>query len=255
MKHFAMKQLTIALAVLTSLSAGLALVPAQRAEAKNTYDTSTCVYKEFRDGDMNQTCVTYIQKMLNKANNAKLGVDGDYGPLTAAAVKTWQKKVNDTYNGTMYVDGITGEQTWASLCLQRTQYNSIAKTAGCNRWNDEISAFIQAEKKQAREDRQRAKKCVNQTIGQGSKDSVKDSACAHRLIKMLNITQGTDIDDTEPFGLSARKAAEAFQHNSGVQGDATGVVGPNTWKKLCGYNTGNNDTATAYRSLKKKVGC
>lgn len=53
--------------------------------------------------------VISIQALLNAKNNAKLSLDGSYGPATEKAVKAYQKKKGLT------VDGICGEETWKSL--------------------------------------------------------------------------------------------------------------------------------------------
>jgi peptidoglycan hydrolase-like protein with peptidoglycan-binding domain len=54
------------------------------------------------------SAVIALQRQLN-AHGAKLTVDGDFGPLTAAAVKSYQSKHG------LGVDGIAGPQTWSSL--------------------------------------------------------------------------------------------------------------------------------------------
>ena len=53
-------------------------------------------------------CVTELQQLLNK-NGAHLGVDGDFGPATLAAVKSYQSRHG------LAVDGIVGPATKASL--------------------------------------------------------------------------------------------------------------------------------------------
>jgi hypothetical protein len=56
--------------------------------------------------------VKTLQTQLNSKERAGLVVDGDFGPLTAAAVKTWQR---NHISVTKYVDGIVGPLTWRSL--------------------------------------------------------------------------------------------------------------------------------------------
>jgi peptidoglycan hydrolase-like protein with peptidoglycan-binding domain len=259
MKHPILKQAAIALAVLAGLSGGLALAPAANVSAKNSTDTSTCVWREYRNGDLGQKCVGYLQTMLNKANKAGLKVDNDYGPQTAEAVKAWQKKVNSTYsNATLYVDGIAGPQTWGSLCLQRAQYKSIAKTAGCDRWNDEIKAYLAALNKtakttSAKKSKTTTKACDEQIFSRTK--SNRNSVCVHYIQNMLNIAQNTTIDTTAAFGSNTRAAVKAFQTNAHVTGDARGVVGKKTWAALCTYQTGNSNTQAAYNKLKAKSGC
>jgi peptidoglycan hydrolase-like protein with peptidoglycan-binding domain len=54
-----------------------------------------------------------LQTLLNK-NGAKLEVDGDFGKLTDAAVKDFQKQ-----NPPLAVDGVVGKQTWAALASKQ----------------------------------------------------------------------------------------------------------------------------------------
>jgi murein L,D-transpeptidase YcbB/YkuD len=53
--------------------------------------------------------VKWLQKALNKLINAKLVVDGDYGPKTKAAVKEFQRRYG------LVVDGIAGPKTKAKI--------------------------------------------------------------------------------------------------------------------------------------------
>jgi hypothetical protein len=57
---------------------------------------------------------------LNKENNARLTVDGYFGPLTSAAVKDWQVKKD------LVKDGIVGCKTWETLC-------GLASTPPCDK--------------------------------------------------------------------------------------------------------------------------
>ncbi|GMA59750.1 peptidoglycan-binding protein [Alicyclobacillus fastidiosus] len=54
------------------------------------------------------TGVVYVQQRLN-AHGTSLATDGDFGPLTEAAVKAFQAKAK------IEVDGIVGPQTWSHL--------------------------------------------------------------------------------------------------------------------------------------------
>jgi len=42
-------------------------------------------------------------------------VDGDFGPKTDAAVRSWQQLIHDSDEPSMAVDGIVGPMTWQSL--------------------------------------------------------------------------------------------------------------------------------------------
>ena len=93
-------------------------VAAQHA-AKAVADASGCVTEEFGTWDENtyESCVADEQILLNNLWNVNAGgpdqllvVDGYYGAHTANDVEAFQ-----AYYG-LAVDGITGPQTWESIC-------------------------------------------------------------------------------------------------------------------------------------------
>jgi peptidoglycan hydrolase-like protein with peptidoglycan-binding domain len=53
--------------------------------------------------------VTLLQDLLNKKRGAGLKLDGDFGPVTKAAVEQFQRTQG------LKVDGIVGPQTWGQL--------------------------------------------------------------------------------------------------------------------------------------------
>ncbi len=57
-------------------------------------------------------CVVMLQQDLNFVDNAKLAVDGDFGPKTFAAVETYQRL---NLACTRSVDGIAGHYTMSCL--------------------------------------------------------------------------------------------------------------------------------------------
>jgi hypothetical protein len=61
-----------------------------------------------RQGDSG-SWVTYLQQELNSDNRAGLATDGDFGPATDSAVRTYQTSRK------LSVDGIVGTQTWEAL--------------------------------------------------------------------------------------------------------------------------------------------
>lgn len=69
--------------------------------------TSSQCRADVAEGQING-CVAEVQTLLNQ-HGAKLSVDGDFGPLTLAAVKSYQRAHGLT------VDGIVGPQTKGSL--------------------------------------------------------------------------------------------------------------------------------------------
>ncbi len=72
----------------------------------NPYPCST--RPELRTGSSG-VCVQRVQWFLNQKIQSNLVIDGDFGPLTTAAVKTFEQKQGLT------VDGIVGSQTWGAL--------------------------------------------------------------------------------------------------------------------------------------------
>lgn len=59
--------------------------------------------------EMDGNDVLWVQKVLNKINNAELEPDGKFGSLTLVAVKTFQKDTE------LEMDGIVGKNTWKML--------------------------------------------------------------------------------------------------------------------------------------------
>lgn len=72
---------------------------------------ASCQGQVFSLNDEGQSlaCVKTIQARLDTLIGARLAVDGYYGPLTTAAVKTFQSRQG------IAVDGITGPETWGKL--------------------------------------------------------------------------------------------------------------------------------------------
>lgn len=73
--------------------------------------------KQLSTSSANKNDTKYLQKLLNAIMGAGLVVDGDYGPVTAAAVKKFQKKYG------LVVDGIFGPKS-------RSKLLSVAKSKG-----------------------------------------------------------------------------------------------------------------------------
>jgi peptidoglycan hydrolase-like protein with peptidoglycan-binding domain len=63
--------------------------------------------------------VKWLQTFLNSKVNAKLTVDGVFGPATDAAVRRVQTDIRNFFKlgDRMRVDGIVGPQTWFWLTL------------------------------------------------------------------------------------------------------------------------------------------
>lgn len=75
-----------------------------------TGDAATCRNVTFGQGSSG-TCVKYIQTEMNSFGGYGLAIDGQYGPKTASAVKSFQSRWGDRP-----VDGIVGPITWGTIC-------------------------------------------------------------------------------------------------------------------------------------------
>jgi peptidoglycan hydrolase-like protein with peptidoglycan-binding domain len=96
----------------------LTVSPVMAAPAPIDLRSSSCPYS-MTQGLYNSGCVTELQNLLN-ARGAKLVVDGDFGPLTLAAVKAFQSS-----NG-LVVDGWVGPLTKAALYASPTPPPPVA---------------------------------------------------------------------------------------------------------------------------------
>lgn len=133
---------TAALAVVTlgataaSAATTGASVPSHVA-APLAADASGCVTETFSTADENtfEACVDDEQVLLNDLHSANPGfanqeltVDGQYGPKTASDVTSFQGAAG------IKKDGITGPQTWNSLCSLASQLGfrgTFWQDAGC----------------------------------------------------------------------------------------------------------------------------
>jgi peptidoglycan hydrolase-like protein with peptidoglycan-binding domain len=103
-RHVAARLVVLAIAGLLAL--GVLAMPASAAPAPISLTSSSCP-TDIQDGQISG-CVTELQTLLNK-NGAGLVVDGDFGPATLAAVRSYQSSRG------LSVDGIVGPLTKASL--------------------------------------------------------------------------------------------------------------------------------------------
>lgn len=117
--------------------AAVTLVPTTASAATNTFVPPSpeppppeCVQQVFSIANegTSLSCVADEQVLLNNVIHSGLAADGQYGPLTRAAVRTFQTDQH------LWVDGITGPQTWGSLCavnLDSGFHGPFWKGAGC----------------------------------------------------------------------------------------------------------------------------
>lgn len=71
--------------------------------------------------------VSSLQILLNEKGGYGLAVDGDFGPATSSAVRSWQSSRG------LAVDGIVGPNTWASLCGSTS---TTPPSSGCSNFNN-----------------------------------------------------------------------------------------------------------------------
>jgi peptidoglycan hydrolase-like protein with peptidoglycan-binding domain len=107
--------------VATAVASVAFAVPALAAAPAPIALTSSKCPADIREGEIDG-CVTELQELLNKHGSA-LSVDGDFGPATLAAVKSYQSKHG------LSVDGIVGPLTKASLDATSSAPAAIALTS------------------------------------------------------------------------------------------------------------------------------
>jgi peptidoglycan hydrolase-like protein with peptidoglycan-binding domain len=142
-------------------------------------------------------CVITLQSLLN-AHGQSLAVDGDFGPATLAAVKSFQSGAG------LSADGVVGPATKTAL------YNNVgASDPGTAPAPVNLTSSV----------------CPTYII-QGEKDG-----CVTELQSLLN-QHGAQLTLDGSFGPATLAAVKSFQTNAGLSAD--GIVGPNTKTALYG---------------------
>jgi peptidoglycan hydrolase-like protein with peptidoglycan-binding domain len=98
---------TVATAGLVAALLGGGLTAAGTAQAAS-YPCSKD--QTLRQGQNNSSCVKAMQTYLDGYINAKLSLDGDFGPKTDSAVRKFQSVMK------IGVDGVVGPQTRTAVC-------------------------------------------------------------------------------------------------------------------------------------------
>ena len=158
--------------------------------------TSSACPVDITEGEVDG-CVTELQTLLN-SHGARLTVDGNFGPLTLAAVKSFQSSHG------LAVDGIVGPHTKAAL--------DGSSTGGAPA---PISLTSSS--------------CPNY-ITEGEIDG-----CVTELQQLLN-AHGAALSIDGDFGALTLAAVESFQSSHGLSVD--GIVGPMTKAALNGEGFG-----------------
>lgn len=199
----------------------------------------TCVQKDYLRGSTG-TCVRYIQHMMNEVSDTTLKVDGKYGKLTHQAVLNWQA-LHYTTNKKMLVDGIVGDQTWATLCDKRALYPTTADKAGCKKSTTNTQAGSGA-----------ILDCDQMILSAKTTQTRRVQECTSYLRQMLNVVTNSQLNNTGTYNESVHKTIYAFQTSMKLKKD--GITGANTWRALCTH--GNNyDVTAAYKGLRDQIGC
>lgn len=207
--------------------------------------TTKCVNREFTIAQENtkDTCVKYIQRMLNINNGSKLAIDGYYGPKTTAQVEYYQK-----HRTNLRVDGIVGNDTWSNLCANQDKYKSTAakndaKNAGCTMTptttaSTSSKTTVVFKPVSQTQKRGPTKGCDAYTYHLGNK-----SLCVRRIQELYN-TVGARLQVDGEYGPKTAGIVKAWQDVFNVKGDKAGVMGTNTWDSVCfwdGHVPGQNN--------------
>lgn len=126
MKKISFKLIIGAIAIVT----GLVVLPSSQANA-----ASGCIVYTYRQGSSG-TCVKNIQTILTLNTrsgscgnvNTAVGIDGSFGPQTAAGVKAFQRE------NCLTADGIVGPNTWRALCTQAFYTRVASPTDNDRAW-------------------------------------------------------------------------------------------------------------------------
>ena len=145
-------------------------------------------------------CVATLQALLN-GKGQSLAVDGEFGPLTLAAVRAFQQSAG------LAVDGIVGPNTKAALYSNISGGGGSGAPAPINLSSASCPTYIQR--------------------GQ-------HSGCVTELQSLLN-HHGAELAVDGDFGPLTETAVRAFQAEKGLAVD--GIVGPQTKSALYGVVT------------------
>lgn len=188
-----------------------------------------CDDKTFRSGTKDKPCITIIQTII-KTNgittatnskgqkNADFVIDGLFGPQTANAVKAFQG--SNTLGRVIGVDGVVGPVTWKKLCGVA---GGQAHNAGCD-----VNPVPPK------------KDCAVQVF----RTSRYERQCVYAIQDMINgwrNGQGKSfIASDGKFGPETYKAVRDFQtaqKKTDKNMKVDGIVGKQTWGKLCTVTT------------------
>jgi peptidoglycan hydrolase-like protein with peptidoglycan-binding domain len=220
---------TIIVAAVFAFSGLVGLLAPASANAATT--KKPCVQQTFRSG-ANHICVNYIQTMLNISAKSGLQTDKKFGRLTKAAVIKWQtdKKIQ--------VDGVVGPETWGTLCAVP----------------DGFDVAYKAHKVLAECDKQLS--CVDRKYSTSTNS--RNAYCVKQIQGMLNLAHGTNLDVDGRFGAKTKAAVKAWQKKqkeSDKKMLVDGIVGKQTWGKLCAHKMPSTAEQTTYDANRRAAGC
>lgn len=216
-------------AVFTLSGAVASLVPATASAAAAK---KPCTQQNYRSGSRGN-CVNYIQNMLNLAqpNQTKLDTDGRFGPKTRTAVRAWQTDKK------LVVDGIVGPETWRSLCSVNDTSNEAYKAH---------KLLVECDKQWA---------CIDRKFSTGTN---RTSYCVAAIQGMLNLANSARLDIDSKFGPKTRAAVVAWQKKQKTTDRkmlVDGIVGKQTWKKLCDHKMPSSSEQAVYDTSRRTAGC
>lgn len=252
MKQHIIHKLSVIALLVMGFSFGAAVLPTSVASAA----TTKCVNRQFSIANERKkdTCVKYIQQMVNANNGSKLAVDGYYGPKTTAQVRAFQE-----HRTNLKADGIVGNDTWSNLCASQEKYKTTAKNAGCTMKTAKADTKPAAAKTKPitqtyKRDANRG--CDAYTYRQGAKGT-----CVKYIQQMFR-SVGSTIKADGVYGPQTAKAVSQWQSVFAVKGDQSGVLSANTWDSMCFWNgnvPGGEEVSQKmhdnWTALARKAGC
>ncbi len=158
----------------------------------------TVAFVTLKQGSTETARVKHLQERLNKLGFYSAGIDGDFGPLTKAAVIKFQK------NNALVADGILGYETEAGI--QRSIWVSQRATLKQGSRGEEV------------------KRLQNLLVDAEGKPS--------RTGETIKLDVGAVDGD---FGAKTKAAVIKFQNYDKLAAD--GIVGAQTWNELAGVLT------------------
>lgn len=163
-----------------------------------------------------QPAVRTLQSLLN-GRGYSLAVDGYFGPGTEGVVRSWQARSG------LVVDGIVGQNTWASLCDSATTAPPPTTTRITTTTTTVVTTNPSRSVCSVRP-------TLKRNAGYSSYGMAHLQWAVLALQRMLT-ARGFSVKADGKFGSNTEGAVKRYQFTRGLKPD--GIVGKNTWAKLC----------------------